>query len=453
MLRALTPGLATLALAVAASPALGAWGAPESVTPEGAEGRMPAVAVGAAGNAALAWVHGSWRARAIAITVRGPGGRWDSPVRISPRGGIAIDPSVAVDASGRVLAVWRQTAGTQRLSIDGRVRTRTVWVVQARRRDADGIWGPIVTLSPRRLKVGAPALAVDAAGDAVVVWHWGTGTSPRLSGFVGQVQLATLDAGVWSPARRISGVGACREERRPDVAMGPAGHAVAWWQCDVRGGSTAFGVARLPGDSQWSPQRELPFRTAGDQNADLGVSADGTVVAISAARGGAVRWWRGTVARSGVSLASLPRSPAFEGSGGGGMAVSISVAQDADALSGWHGATGQVRVAPVAAALGAGAPVTLARTGTGVRIAAAADRRGVAAWVEPAGAGGRDAAVMASTRGGDGIWSQVRRISPISPVSRAASPRLAVTARGSALVAWQRRVDGRPVVERAEYTP
>lgn len=453
MVRALTPSILVAALVFGAAPLAAAeWSAPERVSPEGSEGRSPAVAVGPSETAAVAWVHGSWRQRTIAVAVRDADGRWDRPVRVSRRGGLAIDPQVAVDAAGRVTVVWRQTAGRQTLRIGGRRVVRRVWVAQARRRDADGGWGPVVTLSPPRLKVGAPSLGVDDDGRAVVAWHWGTGSSPLRSGFVGQVQVATFDGAAWSRPRRVSGVGACREERRPAVAVGPAGHAVVRWQCDVRGGSTTFAVARTPGASEWSTRRELPFRTAGDQNADLGVGADGTVVAISAARGGAVRWWRGAVTMAGVSLAALPVARAAESAGGGGRAVRISVPADSGALSVWRGPDDAVRAAPVAPMLGAGTPVTLARNGSHARIAAAGARRGVAAWLEPVGPDG-ELGVMASIRGGDGVWSSIRRVSPLGRIGAAASPRLAGGWRGSALVAWQRTVDGRPVVERAEYRP
>lgn len=452
MPRARIPFFAVVVLAATAAPALAAWEPPQAVTRQGSEGRSPAVAVSSAGDAALAWVNGSWRRRSIAVSTRGRDGTWDSPVRVSPREGVAIDPAVAVDGSGRVMVAWRQTVGRQTLRIDGRTVTSDIWVTQARRRDSFGIWGPIVTLSPSRLKVGPPVLAMDDGGGAVVAWHWGTGTSPLREGFVGQVQAATFEAGQWSAARRVSGVAGCRQERRPDLATGPAGHTVLWWQCDVRGGSRSFAVSRSPQDRDWSARREMPFRTAGDRNADMGVGADGTVVAISAERGGPVRWWRGAITADGVSLAALPVPPAATSGTGGGAGVDISVPADVSALSGWRGSTGAVRVAPVAAVLGAGSPVTLSRQGGAPQIAASGARRGVAAWLEPVGGRG-ERGVMASTRDGEGIWSQVRRISLTGPIASSSSPRLAVSPRGLALVAWQRTVDGKPVVERAAHTP
>jgi len=447
----------SLLLAVGAGTADAAWTPPEPVL--GArddgripEGRMPAVAYGAGGGAAIAWVHGPWARRAIVVTVRGRDGRWDSPVRISPRTGVAIDPRVAVDHEGRTLVVWRQTAGTQRLRIGGTLVRRQVWVVRARWRDAAGRWTAVDTLSPTRLKVGAPELAMDAAGDAVATWHWGTGSSPRRSGFVGQVQAAEFRDLAWRPMTRVSGVRTCREERAPRVAMGDAGHAVVWWQCDVRGGSTSFSVARGPADRAWSPRRELPFRTSGDQRNDLGVSDDGDVTAVSAARGGAIRWWRGGIATSGISLAALPGPrPAEVPAAAAGPRIAVE--PSGDALSAWVGAAGQTRAAPVAAGLSAGAPRALsgsART-RGVQVAAAPFRRGVVAWLERSAPG--RVAVAAAVRNPDGTWGPQRRISPSGVIPIAASPRVAAHRRGGVLAVWQREIDGRPAVEFSEYTP
>jgi hypothetical protein len=444
--------LAFAALAVTASPAL-AWGPPQTVSSAGSEGRSPAVAMNRTGVTAMAWVQGPWARRAVAVSVRDGAGRWDDPVRVSPRGGAAIDPRVVVDSAGRVTVVWRQATGSQRLRIGGRAIVRVKWVVRARTRTSDGAWGAVATLSPDRLKVGAPEVAVDAAGTAVAVWHWGTGTSPLLSGFVGQVQVATMSDGRWSRLRRVSGVPGCSEERRPRVAVGSRGDTVVWWQCDVRGGSTAFAVTRGAGDTGWSARRELRFRTRSDQRADLDVSSDGAVTAVSAARGGAVRWWRGEVGSDGLSLSPLPQPSVIERADDAAGAPDIDVDSSGDALSAWiaSGGRGAVRAAPVAALLGAGSPTTLLGGGPArnIRIRSGAERRGTVAWIERAGTA--RATVVAAARDDDGAWSTPRRLSARGGIVLASSPRLAGTG-ARAVVAWERVIaGGRRVVERAEF--
>jgi hypothetical protein len=444
--------LALAALAVAAPPAV-AWGPVQTASTPGGEGRSPAVAMNRAGVSAMAWVQGPWTRRAIIVSVRGGDGRWSEPVRVSPRGRAAIDPRVAVDAAGRATVVWRQAIGSQRLVIGGRPVRRVVWVVRARTRASDGAWSDVSTLSPPRLKVGPPEIGVDSVGTAVAVWHWGTGTSPRATGFVGQVQTATMRDGAWSRLRRVSGVAGCSEERRPSVAVGPRGDAVVWWQCDVRGGSTAFAVTRRPDDTSWSAPGELPFRTRSDLRADLDVASDGAVTAVSAARGGTVRWWRGTVAGERLSMTPLPQPSVTERADDAAGGPDIDVDASGDAVTAWvaAGGRGAVRAAPVAALLGAGSPTTLLGGDPvrNVRVRSGAERRGTVVWVERAGTG--RAAVLAAVRDANGAWSSPRRLSSPGGIVMSASPRLA--GRGSlAIVAWERvTANGARVVERAEY--
>lgn len=444
--------LSLAALAVTTSPTL-AWGPAQTVSSPGGEGRSPAVAMNRAGVSATAWVQGPWARRAVIVSVRASDGRWSEPVRISPRGRAAIDPRVAVDAAGRATVVWRQAIGSQRLLIGGRPVRRVVWVVRARTRASDGSWGDVATLSPARLKVGAPELGIDSTGTAVAVWHWGTGTSPRLAGFVGQVQVAIMRDGGWSRPRRVSGVQGCSEERRPRVAVGARGDTVVWWQCDLRGGSTAYAVTRRPDDTGWSARGELPFRTRSDQRADLDVASDGAVTAVSAARGGAVRWWRGAVTGDRLSLSPLPQPSVIERADDGAGGPDIDVDTSGDALTAWvaSGGRGAVRAAPVAALLGAGSPTTLpgGEPVRNVRVRSGAERRGTVAWVQRAGTG--RAAVVAAVRDANGAWSSPSRLSAPGGIVMSSSPRLA--GRGSlAIVAWERvTTSGTRIVERAEY--
>jgi hypothetical protein len=444
--------LTAAGLSMAASPAL-AWGPAQTVSSAGGEGRSPAVAMNRAGVAAMAWVQGPWARRAVIVAVRDADGRWSEPVRVSPRGRAAIDPSVAVDAAGRATVVWRQAIGSQRIRVGSRTVRRVIWVVRARTRASGGAWGDVVTLSQGRLKVGAPQVGIDSSGTAVAAWHWGTGSPPRLTGFVGQVQAAIMRNGTWSRLRRVSGVSGCSEERRPRVAVGPRGDAVVWWQCDLRGGSTAFAVTRRPDDTRWSSPTELPFRTRGDQRADLDVAFDGAVTAVSAARGGAIRWWRGAVTGDRLSLSALPRPSTVERVDDAGGGPDIDVDASGDALSAWvaPGGRGAVKAAPVAALLGAGSPTTLigGEPVRNVRVRAGDGRRGTVAWVERAGTA--RAAVLAAVRDGNGAWSSPSRLSARGGVVLSSSPRLAGRG-GMAIVAWERVMPGGDrVVQRAEY--
>lgn len=439
--------LAAAGLAMPAS-AVANWLPSEALSSTGPM-RMPAVAGNAAGDAAMAWVQGPWRTRSVVVAVRPAGRGWGQPVVVaSGLSGPAIDPQIALDSRGGAVVAWRQ-------AINGRTRGRTgapVWVVRASTRGTGGLWSRVATLSPTRLKTGAPSLDIDAAGNAVVAWHWGTGTRAGTRGFVGEVQAAVLTDGRWSPGQTLSGVGACREERRARAAMSAGGHSVVWWQCDVRGGSTTFAVGRGPADEAWSGRRELPFRTQGDQLNDLALWSDGSLAAISGTRGGSVRWWRGQVSGAGVSVAALPGPGARERiDGAAGPRIAPLAA--GDALTAWVMAPGRGRTAPVTSTLGAGAAVGLPGPPGGaqraIHVAGIGDRRAVAAWIQQTRGG---AAVVVALRASDGTWSEPRRVSATGGVVASTSPRVAGGG-GVATVAWERVSGGVSRIERAEYRP
>ncbi|HMM49895.1 MAG TPA: hypothetical protein PKE32_09845 [Miltoncostaeaceae bacterium] len=441
--------IAPLALCAAAAPAA-AWTSGQTVSPTDRDGRTPAVAMNASGAAVLAWVDGPWDARGVVVARRSDRGGWESPVRVSSREGVAIDPAVAIDGTGGVIVVWRQRIGDQWRTVGGRTVRRPVWVVRARGTDRDGRWGPVATLSPTRLKVGAPRVAADADGNAVAVWHWGTGTQPSSTGFVGQVQAATLVDGRWSRARRLSGTPGCREERQARVAMSTNGDALVWWVCDRRARAITITLPGRPADGVWGERAPSPLRP----NGDIALAGDGTVGAVDADRDGTVRWWRADRPNDRpVAFASLPR-PGTGERARGGAGPRIAIADDGDAMSAWvaAGRTGDLRVAPVAAALGPGSALTLPgmSPAAGVRVLAGAQRQAATIWV--AGAGTPQALVLAAGRGADGRWSTPVALSPTPGGITARSLGVAGTAR-TAIAAWERTTSGgRHVIVLSQHT-
>ena len=441
--------IAGLSVLAATTPALGAWGAPERASRAGEPAHSPDVAVNATGDAAAAWVAGPRLRERIVVSVRPAGRTWGAPQVISGNARRAIDPQVVLDASGRVLVVWRQAVRTRTVKVRGVARRQVVYVVRTRdKKVTDVTWGPATILSSDRQKVGRPEVGIDEDGDAVAAWHWGTGTPPTERGYVGQVQESErMQDGSWTIARRISAAPQCRSVDDPRVSMGARGHAVIWWRCDLGAGrTTAMSVSRGPGET-FGAERELPFRSAGPVSADLDVSASGRAVAVSAGTGGTLDWWRGDVGTV-LALSGLPSLGAGERIDTGTGPPAIAVNGTGDALSAWVDRIGRPRAASVASGLGVSAPVTLAapaRDPHDARVAVGDARRGVMAWV----AGGR---VVASSRGLDGA---VTAGTPISGrgVPSTAAPAVAMDPPGSAVVFWTRIVKGVPVVERTTAPP
>lgn len=430
---------------IAAAPALGAWSGPEQASRGPLPARSPVVAANARGDVAAAWVRGARRDAAIVVSVRPAGGAWGAPVAISRRGRPAIDPVVVVDADGDVVVAWRQVVRTRTVPTRAGRRRQAVYVVRTRERAVDGTrWSRITTLSSARQKVGPPELATSDAGIAIATWHWGTGTSPRDRGYVGEVQFAERRTnGSWSGPRRLSRSPLCDQVRLPRVAAGARGHAVIWWQCDLSAGrSTALAVTRPP-DADFGPELELPFRTTGDVSADVAVGGDGRALAVSADSSGTLEWSRGPVGTT-TALGALPVLGKGARVAPDAEPPSAAVDAEGDALTAWVDIAGRPTAAPVASDLGVGVATALAPAGdaaSSIRVAVGNGPTGVAGWI----AGGR---AMASLRAPDGSMSAGETLSGRG-VDALDPPAVAMDAAGGATMLWTRVVRGRPVVERA----
>ena len=446
-----TPVIAVAGLLslLATAPALGAWGAPERASRGSEPAQSPDVAVNATGDAVATWVVGRRLHERIVVSARPAGGRWGAPQVISGSARRAIDPQVAVDASGRIVVVWRQAVRTRTVRVRGVARRQAVYVVRARdKRVNEVMWGPATVLSSDRQKVGRPELGIDDGGDAVAAWHWGTGTPPSQRGYVGEIQMSErMPDGSWTIARRMSASRLCTSVDDPRVAVGTRGHAVIWWQCNLTGGrSTAVSVSRGPGEV-FGAERELPFRTVGDVSADLSVSASGRAVAVSTGSNGTLDWWRGDVGTV-LALSGLPALGSSELIDPEAGPAAVAVNGNGDALSSWIDRVGRSRAASIASGLGVGAPATLSglsRGSHGARVAVGDGRRGVMAWVS-------DGRVVASTRGMDGSVTPGLAISGRG-VPATGAPAVAMDPPGSSIVFWTRVVGGRSVVERTTAPP
>lgn len=173
----------------------GRWTVPATLhtTPAGVRGTIPGnlrLAVNTAGRAVVAWEtvdddQDSTYARPAAQAVVGTAaGGWGRVATLSSARHHGVRPQVAIDASGRVTAVWSE-------SVDGRGRA------MARSRAAGGSWTPARVLSARGVDVNPPQVAVRPAGDVVVAW---TRVGAHRDGVVVRRSSGT---GGWQPEHRV----------------------------------------------------------------------------------------------------------------------------------------------------------------------------------------------------------------------------------------------------------
>lgn len=222
-------------------PISGSWSAPEIITNEltpgfNAPGYVPQVAIDNNGNAIAVWddglslgtsVTGSvWASRYDVAT-----GQWGEAFVIEQGTLDATNAQIEMDAAGNAFVVWLQDND----NTDG---FNDSFEIRARRYDATtDLWEPEVSVQNTDTRVNqfginlerpldVPALAVDTAGNALLVW------SEEINGdFVIRVSHYDIskDTPTWSPPEQISD-DTYGFAMYPDIAIDESGNALVVWQ-------------------------------------------------------------------------------------------------------------------------------------------------------------------------------------------------------------------------------
>jgi hypothetical protein len=344
------------------APAVGAapWEPPEEVSVPGGSASWSQVGIDAAGDATAVWTRSDGLHLFAQSATRPLGGSWSPVVDLSGALGDAESPTLAVNAAGDVVAAWKERgAGSE--------------AIETNYRPAGGGWeGPVVVEFGSAV-VETPAVAIDEAGDAVVIWRQGVGGN--------HVIFATSmpAGGSWAPPVAISS--SALNAEAPDVAMSASGTATAVWQSSS--GATSVVESNI-----------LPL--AGSWTGEMAISAPATVTepphVVADGAGGFAAIW----SRSGVGLVAEVASMPVAGSWGAPEQISTP-------------------------ALEAHAP----------RLAVNAAGDAVAAWYRFDGSVG---SVEGTNRAAAGPWTSPVRLSPIG--AEAEAPQLAMSAFGVAQVVW-----------------
>ncbi len=228
----------------------------------------PQIAADGRGNAVAVWVWLDPETHLWDIQAsRYAHGRWRKPVSIGngpkPTDDYQVpyyDYRVAMDGAGSAVAVWTQA---ERDPVGGGIALR----VFASRAGKGGNWGKPVQLSNPALN-GAmdPDVAVDPAGNAVVVW-----VECDFSGDAGGVYASVAkEAGAFGPATFV-GTGGF-----PSVVATPGGTAVAaWW----KQGEWTIQASRYASGT-WGTPVTVGDGGHGGQAPQLASDARGNVVAV-----------------------------------------------------------------------------------------------------------------------------------------------------------------------------
>jgi hypothetical protein len=236
------------------------WGTAQRIENEVGVAFDPQVAVDASGNANVIWVHrdlgigGIWSNRYVVGT------NWGAPQRISEVGGDVFDARIAVDAGGNAIAVWEQQ-GAQSSNI---VSNRYV---------AGMGWGAAQLIEREPGEAYDPQIAIDAAGNAAVTWeHYGADRHYGI--WSNRYHAAGAD---WGTAQRIENeVGNAYD---PQVAVDASGNATVVWHYSD-GMKSNIWSSRYAAGTGWGPARLIGSESRRGTNPQVAVDANGDAVVV-----------------------------------------------------------------------------------------------------------------------------------------------------------------------------
>lgn len=197
-----------------------------------------------------------------------PDGTWSAPETIGSGSVAPVD--LAVDAAGDAIAMWTAHDGGW----------WQLWA--ARRRAGEAAWQPAAMVLTTAVEIGEPHVAIDASGDAIAALV--LKSSPDWT--IQAVRLdASADPPTWSTAASLSDATCTGDTRHPDIAMNAAGDAVVVWECyDTVAASSWTQTARYTSATDtWATPSDLSI-------AGSGWSASAPSIAVNASGDAVAAW-------------------------------------------------------------------------------------------------------------------------------------------------------------------
>lgn len=200
------------------------WGTAEPLVAQADNAGDTAIAMDGKGNALATWTQIDGTQQNIwAKRYNNTSHTWSMPVLVSKPGGYGA--KVAFDPAGNVLVAWVQPNGT-------------IYEESARLMDAStGEWGAVASLGQTSQFAGTPQIAMDAIGNAMVVWiYW--------DGKTHSVFYNRYSAGRWGSATLLEQDDTLSSDTTGvRIAMNANGAALAvWHQFTSPGG---VGISRI----------------------------------------------------------------------------------------------------------------------------------------------------------------------------------------------------------------
>jgi hypothetical protein len=267
------------------APGAAEWLSMSEVSPSGVEDFAPSVAIDPAGEATISWqrwTRDPTTSRVISAS-RAADGDWGIPVVLSPPGSFTGD--VAIDAAGRATTVWWRQLGRGRATVEA-----------ASSAVSGGDWSRPVRVSGSRHGASGPHVVVDGEGSSLVVWESFDGHTDVIETSEHSLGGRWTTPQVISCARRASGL--------PQVAIDARGDAIVVWQAKTARHEQIQAVTRRGRAGRWS----LPFAVSRSSSEaiepEVGIGEHGTALVVW----NAPVWIRSEI-QSSVQAASVGPTP------------------------------------------------------------------------------------------------------------------------------------------------
>lgn len=263
--------------------ASGQWDAPQQLSAPLAAGsaHAPDLALDGAGNALVVWHQGDGRSNHADAWARtfSPAAGWAAPLRLSDGVNTVHGVRVALTSAGQGLVAWQQQRGDGSAAYS---QPSDIWVQPV---STSAAWGAARTVNRSAGQTstvyvyGRTALALNARGDAAVLWSQRTQPGQPM-----EVQAALYRSALgWQDASAINRA-STEDSHNPQVALDAAGNAIAIWQQQTDYG--AYGASnRYQAGIGWGVAGHFVDSKLGDAYpADLAMDAAGNATVV---------WYRG----------------------------------------------------------------------------------------------------------------------------------------------------------------
>ena len=241
---------------------------PDTLSQTGIDSFVPQIAVDPSGNATAVWRSFEGGDWIIVASTKPFGGSWQAtPNKLSQAGEDADTPQIAIDANGNATVVWARLNGGN-------------WVIQASTKLFGGSWQVTPnTLSQLGQDAGPPQIAVDANGNATAVWAWYDGSNDI-------IQASTKPfGGSWQATPNdLSQTG--ENASIPEIAVDANGNATAVWR-RYDGSNWIIQASTKPFGGSWQATPNDLSQAGQTANfPEIAVDANGNVMAVWARSNG-----------------------------------------------------------------------------------------------------------------------------------------------------------------------